>query len=95
MLPAQVRPYSRTAEFTETTVPPALLRDHTTKVGTWGMIHVLSGELVYRITDPRRAKSEVLLTPEAAPGVVEPTILHAVEPRGPVRFYVEFHREPT
>lgn len=95
MLPPQVRPYSRTAEFTELSVPPALLRDHTTKVGVWGMIHVLEGELVYRITDPRRAKSEGVLTAETAPGVVEPTILHAVEPRGAVRFYVEFHREPT
>lgn len=94
-LPPQVRPYRRTGEFTETTVPPALLRAHTTKDGTWGMIHVLTGRLVYRITDPRQASSEVVLTADTAPGVVEPTILHAVEPLGPVRFFVEFHREPA
>jgi len=94
-LPLKVRPYGRTAEFTETTVPPALVKAHTTKDGVWGLIHVLAGRLAYRITDPRRAGSEVILTAETAPGVVEPTILHAVEPLGPVRFFVEFHREPA
>jgi len=91
-LPSDVRPYRRTDEFTETTVPKGLLRSHTTKEGAWGLIHVLEGRLAYRITDPRRTPSEAVLTPEAAPGVVEPTILHEVEPLGPVRFYVEFHR---
>jgi tellurite resistance-related uncharacterized protein len=91
-LPAEIRPYRRTAEFTETTVPAALLKAHTTKDGTWALIHVLAGRLRYRIEDPRRPASEVVLTPETAPGLVEPTILHAVEPQGAVRFFVEFHR---
>lgn len=92
MLPADVQPYARTAEFTEGTVPAGLLRAHTTKAGAWGLIRVLEGCLAYRITDPRRPVSETLLTPETGPGVVEPTILHEVEPRGAVRFFVEFHR---
>lgn len=91
-LPSGVQPYSCTPEFTEATVPAALLKAHTTKSGTWGLIHVLAGHLAYRIEDPRRAPSEIILTPNTPPGVVEPTILHAVEPRGPVRFFVEFHR---
>ena len=91
-LPPSVAPYKRTAEFSETTVPAGLLKAHSTKAGVWGLIHVLEGELVYRITDPRRAPSEQVLTPSGAPGVVEPAILHEVAPRGPVRFYVEFHR---
>jgi tellurite resistance-related uncharacterized protein len=91
-LPSDVRPYRRTPEFTEATVPPALLKAHTTKDGTWGLIHVLAGRLTYRIEDPRRPASEIVLTPDTPPGVVEPTILHAVEPMGPVRFFVEFHR---
>ncbi len=95
-LPAEVHAYSRTPEFTEATVPPALLKAHTTKDGTWALIHVLSGRLRYRIVDPRRPASETTLTPETAPGVVEPTIQHAVEPQGAVRFFVEFHRrEPV
>lgn len=91
-LPGDVRAYHRTAVFTGTTVPAGLLRAHNTKAGVWGLIHVLEGRLAYRITDPRLAPSETVLTPETAPGVVEPTILHEVEPLGPVQFYVEFHR---
>ena len=95
-LPPKLQPYRRTPEFTETTVPPALLKAHTTKDGTWALIHVLEGRLRYRIEDPRRLASQTILTPETAPGVVEPTILHAVEPLGAVRFFVEFHRrEPA
>lgn len=91
-LPLDVQPYRRTPEFTEATVPPGLLNAHTTKDGTWALIHVLEGRLAYRIDDPRRPASEIVLMPETPPGVVEPTILHAVKPLGPVRFYVEFHR---
>jgi tellurite resistance-related uncharacterized protein len=92
ILPADARPDRRTDEFTEETVPRGLLRDHTTKAGTWALIHVVEGRLVYRITDPRRLASETLLTPDGPPGVVEPTILHQVQPLGPVRFYVEFQK---
>ena len=95
MLPDDVEPYARTAEFTEATVPAGLLRSHTTKPGAWGRIHVLEGRLAYRITDPRRPPSEAILSPDGEPGVVEPTVLHEVEPLGPVRFYVEFLRAPA
>jgi len=92
VMPPDMRPYRRTDVFTETTVPAGLLKAHTTKEGAWALIHVLEGRLAYRITDPRRLASQMVLSPTAAPGVVEPTILHEVEPLGPVRFYVEFHR---
>lgn len=91
-LPPDVQPYRRTPAFTETTVPPALLKAHTTKEGTWGLIHVLEGRLAYRINDPRRPVSETVLTADGPAGVVEPTILHEVRPLGPVSFFVEFHR---
>ena len=91
-LPRDVQPYRRTDVFTEATVPKGLLKAHTTKAGVWGLIHVLEGRLAYRILDPRRPPSETELTPSTEPGVVEPTILHEVEPRGAVRFFVEFHR---
>lgn len=91
-LPDGLAPYRRTATFTETSVPPALLADHDTKPGTWGLIHVAEGRLRYRVTDPRRAPLDLVLTPGDAPGVVEPTIRHHVEPIGAVRFEVEFWR---
>ena len=91
-LPEGAAPYKRTAVFSETSVPAGLLKDHSTKDGTWGLIHVEEGRLRYAVTDPRRAPSERVLTPESEAGLVEPTILHRVEPLGPVRFWVEFWR---
>jgi tellurite resistance-related uncharacterized protein len=91
-LPKSARPYRRTADFTEASVPAGLLKAHTTKEGSWALIHVLEGRLAYRVVDPRRPTSETILSPSEPPGVVEPTILHEVEPLGAVRFYVEFHR---
>ena len=90
-VPDAVRPYSRTPSFSEITVPAALRRSHNTASGVWALIHVEDGELLYRVTDPRRVKQELLLKPGVL-GVIEPTILHEVEPRGGVRFYVEFLR---
>lgn len=91
-LPDGLKPYKRTATFTETTVPAGLLGNHSTKSGVWGLIHVEEGALRYVVTDPRRVSSERLLTPEGEPGIVEPAIVHRVEPVGPVRFHVEFLR---
>jgi tellurite resistance-related uncharacterized protein len=91
-LPDDVRPYKRTETFTEATVPRALLNAHATKDGSWALIHVLDGELLYRIVDPRRPYTHLFLAPDTPAGVVEPTVLHEVELLGPVRFYVEFHR---
>ena len=91
-LPPGLVPYRSTAVFTQDTVPAGLLADHRTKDGVWGLIHVLSGQLLYAVTDPRRTASERLLTPDAEPGVVEPAILHRIEPNGDVQFLVEFWR---
>lgn len=89
-LPPDVEVYKRTADFNEDTVPPALLRAHTTKAGVWGRIRVVEGRLAYRIPG---AGEEHVLTPDA-PGVVEPEVPHEVEPLGAVRFFVEFLRSP-
>ena len=87
-LPAQVQEYSRSPTFDENTVPAALRKDHQTKAGVWGVITVLSGTLRYRI---KPTGFETTLTP-GKPGIVEPEVLHSVEPIGPVSFYVAFHR---
>ena len=54
------------------------------------MIHILEGKLRYCIETPL---SESILEP-GQPGVIEPETRHHVEPIGPVRFYLEFHRAP-
>lgn len=91
-LPDDVSPYQRTDLFTETNIPAGLLKAHSTKPGVWGLIRVIDGALTYRVEDPRRPPSARVLTADAAPGVIEPTILHSVEQHRSVRFYVEFYR---
>ncbi len=88
-LPDDVAPYKRTPVFTEETLPDGLRREHATKAGVWGLIHVESGCLRYQIAD---SDAVVELRPGDPPGVIEPEVLHSVTPIGDVRFFVEFHR---
>jgi tellurite resistance-related uncharacterized protein len=94
IIPPELVLYKQTPEFTELTVPAGLLRAHSTKEGVWGRIQVTEGELIYRIVDPRRNEREISLRADH-PGVIEPTILHQVQPRGATRFFVEFFREAS
>ena len=91
-LPEGLVAYKRTDLFSEKTIPAGLLRAHSTKEGVWGLIRVAAGELVYRILDERRVPAQLRLTAASEPGIVEPNILHEVEPIGPVLFRVEFFR---
>jgi tellurite methyltransferase len=90
-LPADALPYKRTADFTETTIPDGLRREHTTRAGVWGRIVVVEGRLRYRV---ERFGTDVELGP-GQPGIVVPEVPHHVEPLGPVRFHVEFLRVPS
>ena len=87
-----VTPYRSTPVFDELTLPQALRHDHSTKAGVWGRIRVISGRLLYMVTDPRRRTCSRDLTPEAPSAVIEPTIVHRVVPIGEVQFQVEFWR---
>lgn len=86
---AEVR---RTPTFDERGIPAGLLRDHTTRAGTWGEIVVEGGSL--ELTVPHagiRAAERVLITPTSAAWVA-PGQLHSVTAPGEVRFHVRFHR---
>jgi tellurite methyltransferase len=80
--------YKRTPEFTETTIPAGLLKDHATKKGVWARIVVLEGCLMYTV---EMLNATFRLDP-ATPGIVLPEVLHHIAPLGAVRFYVEFNR---
>ena len=86
-LPDNVVAYQRTNLFTQDSVPPGLLKNHSTKEGVWGLIQVENGQLEYTIEN----KEIHILTPEKS-GVVEPTVTHHVKPLGEVLFSVEFYR---
>ena len=89
-LPPHFEPYRRTPEFTQDSVPAALRDDHSTAAGVWARIHVSEGRLRYRAES---LGVDQILTPSEA-GIVVPEVPHSVEPDGPVRFHVEFHRAP-
>ncbi|TQV77872.1 DUF1971 domain-containing protein [Denitrobaculum tricleocarpae] len=89
-LPEGLVSHKRTADFTETTIPLGLLKDHQTKAGVWGLIQVTAGRLRYSI--PSRGE-EIPLRP-GVPGVVEPEVPHRVTPEGSVAFHVEFYSAP-
>lgn len=87
-LPEDVLPYKRTAIFDLDNLPAALCRNHCTKPGVWGVIHVIEGRLAYTISSPN---DEQILEPNML-GIIRPEQLHYVCPLGNVRFFVEFHR---
>jgi tellurite resistance-related uncharacterized protein len=89
-IPDQCNSYKKTPVFGEISVPVGLLKAHKTKIGTWGKIVVLEGQLLYRILEP--IFEEHVLDSDH-PGVVEPEVLHVVEPQGKVSFYVDFHKQ--
>jgi tellurite resistance-related uncharacterized protein len=93
-LPGNLVLVRSTPLFDAASLPKALREDHSTKEGTWGRICILSGQLRYEVRDPRRAFSATILTPQSSPAIIEPTILHRVEPVGAVQFKVEFWRAP-
>lgn len=67
-IPAGFVATRRKPDFTEDTLPQKLRGPHSTAAGAWALIHVVAGMLIYRVLDPE-AESEVLLRPDAAPGV--------------------------
>lgn len=81
------QPYKSTPVFDENTLPGGLRKEHRTKLGVWGIIRVLEGQLLYRVLDP---VSETVLDPEN-PGRVMPNQPHLVAPIGTMRMQVEFY----
>lgn len=75
--------------FDENTLPAGLRREHRTKVGVWGVIRVLEGQLRYRVLDP---VSETVLDLDH-PGFVLPDQPHLVEPIGAMRMRVDFYHD--
>ncbi len=89
--PDDMLEYKRTPEFTASTVPPGLLRNHSTKAGIWGRILVLEGKLLYTVRHPVTQTFE--LSPDKPPGIVVPEMAHHVLPVDQVRFCVAFYRK--
>jgi tellurite methyltransferase len=90
-IPENVEYYKSSPTFNQDTVPKALLKDHCTKVGTWGLLNVVSGSLRYVVTE--LGFEEEMLLSSGSTAVIAPEHLHYVEPLGAVEFFVAFHRQ--
>ena len=66
-LPDTVKAYMRTTTFPSARIPPALLSDHDTKEGVWGVINVVSGSLNYHVP-PRNESMEINVSSAATLG---------------------------
>ncbi|CDO38892.1 MULTISPECIES: DUF1971 domain-containing protein [Novosphingobium] len=84
-----ISPYRSTPIFDQDTLPAALRTKHDTKVGVWGVIRVLEGELKLTYLDPL---SEIVLAPER-PGLILPGQPHFVTPLGIMRMQVDFYNQ--
>lgn len=103
-LPKDVVKYSQVPKqgkvFTSTTIPKGLLKEHTTKKGTWGIINVSKGKLLYTITGKRGDDDDISgpISFELSPqfhGVIQPQLLHQVKAlTDDLEFIVEFLRLP-
>lgn len=114
VLPSNVVKYSQVPKqagkvFTADTIPKGLLKQHSTKDGTWGVIRVFKGELGYVLEEPAHEASHKTSKDDAdekdngktfhltkdCHGIIEPRRLHHVTPLSQdVEFVVEFYRVP-
>lgn len=89
-MPAGLELARTTPEFTETTVPAALLAAHRVGPGVWGRLRVLAGRV--RFVFEAEASDGVELS--AGEHVdIPPGEAHHVEPLHEARFVVEFYRK--
>ena len=84
------QPYRSTPIFDAQTLPGALLREHRTKLGVWGVVRVLEGKLRLVYVEP---PGEVVVEP-GRPGLLLPDQPHFVEPIGDMRMQVDFYDQP-
>jgi tellurite resistance-related uncharacterized protein len=84
-------PYRSTPIFDETSLPAALLNEHSLKAGTWGRICLIEGQVKLTYCDPHAV---VTLSPER-PGLIQPQQAHFVEPLGAIKMRIDFYdRQP-
>jgi tellurite resistance-related uncharacterized protein len=88
-LPAGLVAYGRSMEFTPETLPAKFKAAHSTKAGTWGLLHVLEGKVLYSLEPPQSGEQ---LAASGERIAIEPGVLHHVAFVEAGRFYVEFYR---
>lgn len=89
-IPAGFEAYGRSPDFTDETLPARLQAAHSTKAGTWGLLHVVEGEVLFQLEPPyqgeRRARAGETI-------VIEAEVPHHVAFTEAGRIYIEFYRK--
>lgn len=88
-LPPGLARYGESPVFTPDNLPEKLKNAHTTKAGTWGLLRVHSGIVLYFVDVPPHARAVVSAGNTV---VIEPEVPHHVEFGLPGSFQVEFWR---
>lgn len=81
-------PYRSTPVFDESSLPKGLKKAHLTKKGTWGLLELVSGKLVY-VLENSQARIEMSAGDLQ---IIKPEVLHHVELIDPVKMQVHFYR---
>lgn len=89
-LPARMEMYRRSPDFRPDNLPQKLQSAHSTKAGTWGLLRVLEGKLLFRLEG---AVDGERLVSAGETVVIESEILHSVSFVEPGRFFIEFYRQ--
>ncbi len=89
MLPIGLVAYGRTPDFTPENLPEKLQAAHSTKPGTWALLRVIEGKVLYRL-EPPGDDEQIAAAGENV--VIEPAVPHRVAFVETGRFYVEFYR---
>lgn len=91
-IPDGLEAYARSPDFTPATLPASLRAAHATKPGTWGLLHVLEGEVLYELEPPRQGGRRARAGETV---VIEAAVPHHVTFTEPGRIYIEFYRKPA
>lgn len=81
--------YKSTPVFNEATLPQTLQEAHNTKAGTWGLLELIAGEIIYVIEESGNNRHMKAGDTQ----IIEPQQLHHVELVGPMQMQVHFFRE--
>ncbi|MGU3494826.1 DUF1971 domain-containing protein [Xanthobacteraceae bacterium A53D] len=88
-LPSGLEAYARSPDFTPATLPAKLQAAHSTKHGTWGVLHVLEGRVRFFLEPPHEGSVSIGAGETL---VIEQQIPHRVAFEEPGRIFIEFHR---
>jgi hemoglobin len=88
-IPTGLTAYARSPDFTPDNLPPRLQAAHSTKAGTWGLLRVLEGKILYQLEIPFEGE-QLIAAGECV--VIESEVPHHVEFVERGRFFIEFYR---